>query len=165
MAAIIFFSDLFGFLFFILFSMCWKSKYIVSYLFFSLISSQLNVIFYLFWFYRLNVNVLMKCARKTVLNDRLRDGMPMILTYITMTMHVTILCNLRFCCIVWFNCFWYLRVLVLMPHFLQCCLLYHLVNIMFEFIKPYMFLFSRSLPQIHIKNGCKKNPSSSNSMH
>ena len=38
----------------------------------------------------------MKCARKTVLNDILRDGMPMILTYITMTMHVTILCNLRF---------------------------------------------------------------------
>ena len=56
-------------------------------------------------------------------------------------------------------------VLVLMPHFLQCCLLYHLVNIMFEFIKPYMFLFFRSLPQIYITNGCKKNPSSSHSMH
>ena len=111
-------------------SMCWKSKDIVSYLFFFIRSSQLNVIC-LIWFYRLNVNVLMKCARKTVLNDRLRDDMPMILTYITMTMHVTILCNLRFCCIVWFNCFWYLRVLVLMPHFLQCCLLYHLVNIIF----------------------------------
>ena len=98
----------------------------------------------------------MKCVRKRVLNDRLQDGRPIILTYITMAMHVTILCNLRFCYIVCFNCYWYLRVLMLTPHFLQCCLLYHLVNIMFEFMKPYMFLFYRSFPKIQRKMDVKK---------
>ena len=107
-----------------------------------------------------------KCATKLLLNDRLWDDITMILTYITMTLDVTILCvmQLTFCYIVKFNYYWYYRILVLMPHFLQCCLLYYFFIMIFEFIKWDMFLFSISLHKIQIKIGCKKNQPSSNSL-